>query len=1063
MLKVLMQDHNLAMEEYQQQFETQVEASFLAKPGVKELLLEYASVFIPANWTGINGLPAISLPWIESLIPKERKVKVRYPSPALLEAAAAEVKRLIDTGMYIPSSSPIQSQLTIAPKKTPPFVRACGNYIYINKLMQCPTYPIPNVKYELAKLQGFSCFADLDWMNAFHQLLLDATSSARLSLVTPWGHIQPKFVSEGISPASGMLQQVVFELFKDFEDWTVAIFDNLLVLAHNHDDLLSKLELIFRRCKERNVILKFKKSFIGFNEVIFFGYKCRKNSYTMSEEKTAAIGKIPFPINLTQMRSFLGSANFFKDLVPQYVDYIGPLYQCTTTNFTFDSPAIEKYTPIFEQAKEKLVNCHSLFYPDFSLEWILYTDASEIGVSGSLWQITKDNVKQPIAHISHKLSLQAQSWKTGELECFAIYYAVLKLDYYLRCKPFTLLTDHNNLLQMEQSKSNKVIRWVAYLQNFVFKIMHIAGKNNTLADMLSRLFPVATTHTLSSVKEKGKEIEMSYNDIMLASHRPMNICRGFKTSYVNLKKIYPESDITANEMKNFIESCGHCLKTRLHMTYAVQPVIKTLTHEGDTVRTAISWDILELPMDQNGNKYIVVIRNTISKLTDLYPIKNKEAETVATCLFLFVSTYGLCNFIRYDQGSEFTAEVTQSLQKYLGFTNRVALINRPQSHGTERTNSSIIRFLISINSSERNKHDWSNPVNLASIKYVLNSSYNRETNTNAFNLTFGDIDQQFLKLPEQSTPEETNEIIQKIHHQLSKVRKEYDDWRRIEDKKRQSINPKVAAVYQPGDMVRAITKEHTSCLGNASSRLDKLTPVFRGPYEVLKHDRGSNDVQVRHMSTMKLYTIHSSWLDIFTCKNKNEAVKLASLDEDSFVVARILAYKGEPDRRTKMQFLVEFEDGMQLWLPYSSDDLAATEAYKLFINTDPALMLLRYDVKQGAAMKKKINQEKIGFKTNEVSYWHVRTMGNDAWYQQMPIPDKDAINHYIKCIYGDEISRNRINAYFPIMDATWEVTNFHVVTQGWKRSLGDKDILIEDQFFSNGKNQELGKYLQSFR
>eukprot|EP00981_Chlorochromonas_danica_P012297 scaffold4797_cov234-Ochromonas_danica.AAC.1 len=70
---------------------------------------------------------------------------------------------------------------------------------------------------------------------------------------------------EGIGPASGILQSVVSSIFVDFEDWTIAIFDNLLVLAHDFEDAYRKTELILDRCIARNVSLKFSETWLGFD------------------------------------------------------------------------------------------------------------------------------------------------------------------------------------------------------------------------------------------------------------------------------------------------------------------------------------------------------------------------------------------------------------------------------------------------------------------------------------------------------------------------------------------------------------------------------------------------------------------------------------------------------------------------------------------------------------------------------------------------------------------------------------------------------------------------------
>ena len=70
-------------------------------------------------------------------------------------------------------------------------------------------FPIPNVQQALNKIAGFRFFCDLDMANAYHQILLAAMTAARLSVQTPWGQVQPRFLPEGVAPASGLLQSIV--------------------------------------------------------------------------------------------------------------------------------------------------------------------------------------------------------------------------------------------------------------------------------------------------------------------------------------------------------------------------------------------------------------------------------------------------------------------------------------------------------------------------------------------------------------------------------------------------------------------------------------------------------------------------------------------------------------------------------------------------------------------------------------------------------------------------------------------------------------------------------------
>ena len=50
--------------------------------------------------------------------------------------------------------------------------------------------------------------------------------------------------------------------------------------------------------------------------------------------------------------------------------------------------------------------------------------------------------------------------------------------------------------------------------------------------------------------------------------------------------------------------------------------------------------------------------------------------------------------------------------------------------------------------------------------------------------------------------------------------------------------------------------------------------------------------------------------------SEEDAYKAAMLDNDQYVVDRILAYRGDPDQRTSMEFEVRFSDGTIVWKPW---------------------------------------------------------------------------------------------------------------------------------------------------
>ena len=144
----------------------------------------------------------------------------------------------------------------MASKATHPFIRICGDYRKVNKYLKVPKYPIPSVLDEIRKISNFSVFIDLDVTNAFHQIKISDEAGRVLSVQSPFGHYQPMFLPEGVSPASLILMKIMNDIFMEFSDWIIVIYDNILVLASDYYDAADKLMVVLNKCIERNLYLK---------------------------------------------------------------------------------------------------------------------------------------------------------------------------------------------------------------------------------------------------------------------------------------------------------------------------------------------------------------------------------------------------------------------------------------------------------------------------------------------------------------------------------------------------------------------------------------------------------------------------------------------------------------------------------------------------------------------------------------------------------------------------------------------------------------------------------------
>lgn len=690
-------------------------------------------VFVPRSWNGLKIDPIDCI--LKEGMPSTLRVRARPIRRDLWIKAKAEFDRL-KTYFYetdpTKCNSSIASPLVIAPKATNPFIRFCGDYVEVNKWITIPKHPIPIVIHELQKVSRYKYFLDMDMTNSFHQLPITKRFSDILSVQTPWGLVRPKFLPEGVGPASGILQTVVQKIFSDFEDWMVVIFDNFLICAHDYEDTYGKLHKVLLRCKEFGIVLKMKKSFIGMSEVSFFGYQVTNEAWEMSHERKRAIEEMSFPTDKKGMQSFLGAALFFHHHIADYSEWSAKLYEMTNKDFVWDPGQwTYDYVTHFNLFKLAVAKATKLYFPDYTLDWILRCDASDYAIGAVLFQIKilddGTTMHQPIAFSSQKFSKEAKKgWDTYKKEAYAIYHSVHSFAYYLRGKEFLIETDHRNLQWMEKSEQPIVCRWRAYLQSFQQKVRHISGAKNRVADWLSRAPDIRHEEdaTIAAIiYELGDD---DFDDIMRNVHGGRKLHWGADETWRRAKQKYPEATIRMEAVREWVKHCPMCQKTRDTGCKPIEPL--TLTLKPDTYRRTLGLDHTTVtPEDVNGNKCAVLTVEHFSHLPTIYAAKDYGSETLARIVFRHYCAAGTFDQLAMDPGSANCSEIVKRLNELLGVTSKYSLVERHESNGVEGSNKQFIRHLRTLVNDERIKDRWSDDTVLPLINLYLQSFPTSET------------------------------------------------------------------------------------------------------------------------------------------------------------------------------------------------------------------------------------------------------------------------------------------------------------------------------------------------
>ena len=125
-------------------------------------------------------------------------------------------------------------------------------------------------------------------------------------------------------------------MFEEFQEWSIIIFDHVLILANDAEDASMKLGKSLTRCTEHNVFLKHSKSWFGFSRVKYFGYRVSYGKNEIGEECKSAIKACQMPKTVKKMQSFQGAALFFKSFVANFSDLSGPVYSMTKKIFRME-------------------------------------------------------------------------------------------------------------------------------------------------------------------------------------------------------------------------------------------------------------------------------------------------------------------------------------------------------------------------------------------------------------------------------------------------------------------------------------------------------------------------------------------------------------------------------------------------------------------------------------------------------------------------------------------------------------------------------------------------------
>ena len=375
---------------------------------------------------------------------------------------------------------------TVLVRKSDGTVRWCIDYRSLNDRSVKDAYPLPRIDMCFDSLGGVRYFSTLDLQSGYWQIKVEEADIHKTAFITKYGLFECIKMPFGLCSAPSTFQRCMELVFRGLQWCTLLIYlDDIIILGRTMEENLDRLDEALGRLEEANLKLKPSKCKLLQQEVLFLGHIVSADGVRPNPKLVESICSWEPPKDRRGVQRFLGLCNYYRRFVPDFSVVANPLTDLTSKSKEFEWTA--SVHQAFEKLKVALSSAPVLSFPLPSGDYILDTNASDVGVGGVLSQ-DQNGVEWVIAFSSKKLNKQQRRYCVTPRELLAVVTFLREFRVHLLAREFTIRTDHSSLTWLLRFKEpqGQLARWLEYIFQFKFRIIHRPGKKHGNADALSR-------------------------------------------------------------------------------------------------------------------------------------------------------------------------------------------------------------------------------------------------------------------------------------------------------------------------------------------------------------------------------------------------------------------------------------------------------------------------------------------------------------------------------------------------------------------------------------------------
>jgi hypothetical protein len=252
-----------------------------------------------------------------------------------LDELKKQLKKLLEQGFVQPSASLWGSPVLFVEKKDGT-KRMCIDYRTLNSMTIKNKYTLPRIEHLLDRLKKAKFFSKVDLRSGYHQMKIREQDIPKTAFTTRYDLYEFVVVSFGLTNAPAYFMNLMKKVYMEELDRFVVVFiDDSLIYSETMEEHEEHLRVVLERLRQQKLYAKFSKCEFWMEKVAFLGHVLSAEGIAVDPSMVESVTKWEQPLNVTDVRSFLGLAGYYRRFIENFSKVAKPMTELLKNNTKF--------------------------------------------------------------------------------------------------------------------------------------------------------------------------------------------------------------------------------------------------------------------------------------------------------------------------------------------------------------------------------------------------------------------------------------------------------------------------------------------------------------------------------------------------------------------------------------------------------------------------------------------------------------------------------------------------------------------------------------------------------